>query len=221
MPTTVRVWDLPTRVFHWTQAACVIGLVITGQFGGAAMAWHFRLGYAVLALLLFRLLWGFVGGHWSRFAVFVPTPAGFWNYLRGRTDTQAMVGHNPLGALSVLAMLFFLLAQVGTGLVSDDEIANSGPLVRFVSGTLVSQATSYHKQFGKMALIVLVLLHLAAIAFYRLRHRDNLVRPMLLGDKEWPVPQPSARDDARSRTLALMLLGLCSASVAALLQWAG
>lgn len=221
MSITVRVWDLPTRIFHWSLAVGVIGLVITGQLGGAAMAWHFRLGYAVLTLLLFRLLWGFVGGRWSRFAAFIPTPAGLWNYLRGRTGAQATVGHNPLGALSVLAMLLLLLAQVGTGLISDDEIANSGPLTRFFSGTLVSQATAYHKGLGKTLLIVLVLQHLAAIAFYLLRRRDNLIRPMLLGDKELPTSLPSARDDGRSRLRALLLLGLCTAAVAILLQWAG
>lgn len=222
MSYTIRVWDLPTRIFHWLLALCVIGLIATGQIGGAAMNWHFRLGYAVLALLLFRLLWGGVGGHWSRFATFWPTPGRVWKYLRRPpADAAASVGHNPLGALAVLAMLLLLAAQVGTGLISDDEIATSGPLARFVAGTWVSQATWYHKHVGKLILIALVALHIAAIAYHLLRHRDNLIRPMWRGDKEWPAPQPASRDDARARLLALVLAALCAAAVALMLRLAG
>jgi cytochrome b len=112
MRRTVRVWDLPTRVFHWLLAACVLGLLVTGHVGGALMAWHARLGYAVLALLLFRVLWGFVGGYWSRFAAFVAGPARIIAYLRG-ADCPDRLGHNPLGAVSVLAMIALLLVQVG------------------------------------------------------------------------------------------------------------
>jgi len=93
----VRIWDLPTRVFHWALVACIVGLVVTGQIGGTAMAWHFRLGYVVLSLLLFRLVWGFVGGHWSRFAVFVRSPATIAAYLRGHKTPEMEAGHNPLG----------------------------------------------------------------------------------------------------------------------------
>ena len=84
-PTTgrVRVWDLPTRLFHWVLALAVIGLVVTGKVGGNAMVWHFRLGYVVFALLLFRLVWGLVGGHWSRFVAFIYAPATLIAYLRG------------------------------------------------------------------------------------------------------------------------------------------
>lgn len=222
MANTLRVWDLPTRLFHWSLALCVLGLVITGQVGGAALDWHFRLGYAVLTLLLFRIAWGFVGGHWSRFASFLYAPATLWRYLRGQGEPALSVGHNPLGALSVFAMLFFLLLQVGSGLISDDEIASSGPLARFASAALVSQATSYHKEVGKLILIVLVLLHVAAVLFYLWRKHINLIRPMLHGDKPaLPTALPASRDDARSRLYALLVLLLCAALVAALLAWAG
>jgi cytochrome b len=211
---TIRVWDLPTRLFHWLLAACVIGLVVTGSIGGNWMNWHLRLGYAVLTLLLFRLVWGFIGGHWSRFASFVYAPSSFVAYLRGQARPEHRVGHSPLGALSVFALLLILAAQVSTGLMSDDEIAFFGPLVRFVSGDTVSMATSYHKNVGKFIVIGLVALHLVAILFYKLVKKQGLVRPMVVGDKQLAVPVPSANDTAGTRLLALVVLALCGTAVA-------
>lgn len=219
MHHTVRVWDAPTRIFHWALATCVAGLLVTSQIGGAAMAWHFRLGYSVLTLLLFRFVWGFWGGHWSRFASFVRGPKAILAYLTGRADTSAGVGHNPLGALSVLAMLAFLLLQVSSGLLSDDEISAAGPLTRHVSSAWVSAATFYHKNIGKYILLALVGLHLSAIIFYMFRHHDNLVKPMLTGDKQLTTAVPSSLDGARQRLLALTLVGVCSALVAAAVTW--
>jgi cytochrome b len=210
----VRVWDLPTRIFHWVLACAVVGLLVTGTIGGATMVWHFRLGYLVLSLLLFRIVWGLVGGRWSRFAAFIYAPRTIWRYLRGQGLPAHSVGHNPLGAGSVFALLGFLLAQVGSGLVSDDEIAAAGPLTKFVSNDTVSQATWYHAEVGKTVLIVLVLLHLLAIVFYAWKRKQNLVTPMLLGDKLLATPQPASRDDAVTRTVALLVFGLCVAAVA-------
>lgn len=153
MANKIRVWDLPTRVFHWALVACVLGLVVTGKVGGAWIDWHARLGYAVLALLLFRLVWGLVGGRWSRFASFIYAPSSVINYLKGRAHPDHLIGHNPLGAGSVFAMLLVLLAQVGSGLVSDDEISFTGPLNRFVSSANGLLATWYHKQVGQWLMI--------------------------------------------------------------------
>mgnify|MGYP003610026477 FL=1 len=139
--STVRIWDLPTRLFHWALFVCVVALVVTAKVGGNAMNLHLRLGQVVFALLLFRLLWGFVGGHWSRFASFFPTPARLARYLGGRATAADTAGHNPLGALSVLAMLLVLGAQVGSGLFSDDDIAFSGPLTALVSCAKVARMT--------------------------------------------------------------------------------
>lgn len=210
---TVRVWDLPTRLFHWSLVLCVVGLIISGNIGGNAMVWHGRLGYAVLTLLLFRIAWGLAGGHWSRFASFLYGPSAIVAYLRGKGRPEHSVGHNPLGMLSVLALLLVLLAQVGTGLFADDEIAFTGPLAGLVSGDWVGQATSYHKKVGKFILIALVALHLGAIAFYRLVRKQNLVRPMIVGDKTVQAPVPASRDNARTRLLALLLLLMCAAAV--------
>ena len=217
----IRVWDLPTRAFHWLLAACVIGLVTTAQIGGAAMEWHFRLGYAVLVLLLFRLVWGFGGGYWSRFGSFIFSPKTLFTYLRGQGAPRHAVGHSPMGALSVFALLIFLLAQVGSGLFSDDEIAAVGPLSKFVSGAVDSKLTFYHKEIGKLVLLLLVALHIGAILFYLFKRRDNLIRPMLTGDKWGPPGLPVSRDDGRSRTLALLLAVACGALVLAVLRFAG
>ena len=210
----VRVWDLPTRIFHWVLACAVVGLLVTGNIGGEIMVWHFRLGYTVLSLLLFRIVWGLVGGRWSRFAAFVYAPATVWRYLRGQGLPAHSVGHNPLGAGSVFALLGFLLAQVGSGLMSDDEIAAAGPLTKFVSNDTVSQATWYHAEVGKTVLIVLVLLHVAAIVFYAWRKKQNLLSPMLLGDKLLATPQPASRDDAVTRCVAALVFALCAGAVA-------
>ena len=211
----VRVWDLPTRAFHWLLAAAVIGLVATGKVGGGAMVWHFRLGYLVLGLLVFRLLWGLFGGHWSRFARFVYGPGALLRYLRGhsRPDEHHDVGHSPLGALSVFALLAFLAVQVGTGLVADDEIANIGPLNRFVSGATANSATAWHKEIGQWVLIALVVLHVAAIVFYRVARGRNLVGPMLAGDKPLPAGTPASADTVGTRLLAVALAAACAALV--------
>lgn len=208
----VRVWDLPTRIFHWALVAGVIGLLVTGTIGGNAMVWHFRFGYSVLTLLLFRIVWGLVGGRWSRFGAFIYSPQSVINYLKGRGKPEHGVGHSPIGAGSVFAMLGFLLAQVGTGLMSDDEIAFSGPLTRFVSGSVVNLATNYHKNIGRWILLALVLLHVLAIVFYLWR-KHNLVNAMLHGDKELVTAVPASRDDAASRLFALAVLGACAAAV--------
>lgn len=205
----IRVWDLPTRLFHWALALCVVGLVVSANVGGNWMNWHLRFGYTVLTLLLFRLVWGFVGGHWSRFSSFLYGPGALMAYLRGRSEPSHRVGHTPLGALSVFALLAVLMAQVGTGLISDDEIAFFGPLVSFVSGDTVRSATSYHKNVGKFLILGLVGLHLAAILFYKVFKKQGLVQPMLLGDKKVDEAVPSAKDTLGTRMLALAVLVGC------------
>ena len=208
----VRVWDLPTRVFHWTLALAVTGSVISAKISGNAMVWHFRMGYVVLTLLAFRILWGLVGGRWSRFASFVHPPATLLRYLRGRAAPQEQldVGHSPSGALSVFALLGVLLVQLGTGLVADDEIANQGPLNRYASSDTVVTATSWHKSWGQWLVLALVALHITAIAYYLLKKNTNLVRPMLQGDKPLPPGTPASADGMPQRALALLLVALCA-----------
>jgi cytochrome b len=210
---TVRIWDLPTRIFHWALFVCVVGLIITGNVGGSLMPWHFRLGYCVMTLLLFRIIWGLIGGRWSRFASFIYAPTTLIAYLKGRGKPEHSAGHNPLGAGSVFALLGFLALQVATGLISDDEITNSGPLTRFVSNARVSLATWWHKDVGKWVIAALIVLHIVAILFYLYKKKENLIRPMIDGDKAMAQPVQPSKDDAASRIVALVVLAVCGAFV--------
>lgn len=219
MAERLRVWDLPTRAFHWALAACVIGSLATIRIGGEAIAWHFRCGYAILALILFRLAWGFVGPRYARFRSFPPNPAAAWREFRGRgsgVSEEYPPGHSPLGALSVYAMLLALAVQVSTGLFSSDAILWDGPLKNLVSNDASDLLTRIHK-VNRLVLVALVALHLAAIAYYRIARGRGLVGPMLSGDSEpgpggATCPEP-ARDDAAVRVGAMLLMAGCAAAV--------
>jgi cytochrome b len=219
----LRVWDLPTRVFHILLVVSVMGLVISGEIGGDAMRIHFWLGYAVLTLLFFRFVWGLVGGHWSRFVHFVPTPSKLTAYLHAlrHQPTTPHVGHNPLGALSVLAMLSILLLQVFSGFMSDDEISNSGPWTALIPGDWVALATEYHGEVGKAVLLTLIGLHVATVLYYKYVKKDDLISPMLHGDKNVPEGTPASRDTISSRLFAIGVLLGCAYGVYRLVQLGG
>lgn len=204
----VRVWDLPTRLFHWALALAVTAQLATGTAGWLDL--HFRIGYAILALLLFRLVWGFVGGRWSRFASFIYRPRALLAYLRDQSPPEHLAGHSPLGSFSVFAMLGLLALQVTTGLMADDEIASAGPLSRFVSNATVELATWWHSTWGKFTVLALIALHLAAISFYVRVKGQTLIRPMIAGDKPAPVGVRPSRDDALSRVVALVVFMVCA-----------
>jgi cytochrome b len=175
----IKVWDLPTRLFHWLLFLAVAAALWTGWVGGSWIDWHARLGLLVLGLLVFRIIWGFLGSTYARFAQFAPTPGRVLAYLRGRWRGE---GHNPLGALSVFALLGVLTWQAVSGLFSNDDIAFKGPLASLVSSDTSTWLSGLHRQ-GLWIILGLVALHLAAIAVYALRGK-NLVKPMLVGWKE-------------------------------------
>jgi len=176
----VLVWDLPTRIFHWALVICVSGSFISVQIGGNAMVWHGRFGLGVLALLVFRIVWGFIGSTYARFAQFVRGPTAIKAYLRG--DWQG-VGHNPLGALSVLGLLGVLTLLVSTGLFANDDIAFTGPLYTLVGKELSDQLASIHRLIEPV-IILLLLAHLGAIMYFAHIKKDNLVNPMIHGWKD-------------------------------------
>lgn len=202
----IRIWDLPTRVFHALLAVCVAALFVTGELG--LLQPHFWLGFTVLALIVFRLVWGFVGGHWSRFVNFIPTPNDLLAYVRAKRTQQAQhsVGHNPLGALSVLGMLGLLLLQVFSGFISDDEIAHAGPWVALAPSNWVEIATEYHTEIGKVLLIVLLALHISTVVYYKRFKHTDLITPMITGDKQLLHEVTPSRDSFTSRLFAFGVL---------------
>lgn len=206
-----RIWDLPTRLTHWL----LVGLFGFSWWSGenGELEWHRWSGYALLALLLFRLAWGFVGSDTSRFASFVRGPRAVGAYARrlfARTPSNAP-GHNPMGGWSVLAMLAALSVQVVSGLFAvDTDGLESGPLSRFVSFSTGRTFAEVHA-LAFDALLVLVGLHIAAIVFYLVWHRDNLIGAMLLGRRRMPAPAAPLRFVGLGR--AVLVLALAAGAV--------
>ncbi len=209
----VRVWDLPTRWFHWLLAVTVVASVASAKIGGNAMVWHIRFGLAVMALLLFRLVWGLVGGYWSRFASFTWSPRATLDYLGGGKGPGGRyeVGHSPLGAFSVAAFLGLLMLQVATGLIADDEVATTGPLNRFVAEALAGRASAWHATGGQWLVYALVAAHVAAVLYYLRVRKTDLIRPMIHGDKLLPAGVKASSDGWRPRLGALALVVLAAA----------
>lgn len=198
----IRLWDLPTRLFHWLLAGLVVASFVSGKIGGNAMDWHGKFGLAILGLLAFRLVWGFAGSTYARFVSFLPTPAKVLAYLRGQWRG---VGHNPLGAFSVFGLLLLLAFQVGTGLFGNDDIAFRGPLYELIGKDLSDRLTGLHK-LSVNVLIALVTLHIVAIAFYVRVKKDDLIRPMLTGWKEVAPGEGASASGGGALPLAVALL---------------
>lgn len=212
----VKVWDLPLRLFHWALVLCVVGAIASAKLGDAisgAMDWHPRFGLAALTLLLFRLIWGFVGGTHARFRNFVRGPSTIVDYLKGASNKSGIiVGHNPLGALSVLAMIGAILFQTISGLFITDEIFVEGPLFKHVSSELAHTLAGLHKGNAKL-IMALVALHLSALLFYRVVKRDKLVKPMITGCKEVPVDAGVQDSQGGGGLLGAIVLALAAAAV--------
>ena len=208
----VAVWDLPVRVFHWALAGLVVFSYVTAKIGGTWMEWHLRSGYAILALLLFRLAWGLFGSPTARFSGFVRGPRHAFDYAKATLARRhpVVVGHNPLGGWMVLLMLAILLTQAVTGLFADDEIATQGPLAAKVSNALVGRMSAIHS-FNQWAIVAAVALHVIAIAVYQFVLKVNLVAPMIHGSMEAPAALRPAR--AGASALAAVLLALAGGFV--------
>ena len=220
MKKIIRVWDLPIRLFHWLLVLCIVGSVVSVNIGGNAMEWHAYFGYSILVLLLFRIVWGFIGSTHARFASFFPSKENLLNYLSGKSPR--VLGHNPLGAISVFALLFVLSVQVFTGLFVDDEIAFQGPLSKYVSNSMVSIFSQIHE--GNQFLIyTFIAIHIAAIVYYRKIKGEDLIGPMFSGDKEIDPSEEAkylpadlgrpSKDGFMQRMLALILLSVIAVAV--------
>jgi cytochrome b len=210
-PEPVRVWDLPTRVFHWTLAALVAFAVVSAQIGGLWITWHFRAGYAILALLAFRLVWGFAGGRYARFSSWRLRPAALAAEIRAGEPAAGEPGHGVKGSWAVVAMLCAVSAQAIAGLFAHDELDFAGPLARHVSNETSDTITSLHHLNGNVV-VALVALHVSAVLFYLYARRRNLVRPMLTGDKTGIDPALASRDDAALRLRAAIVMAASAAA---------
>jgi len=220
MKKIIRVWDLPIRLFHWLLVLCIIGSLISVNLGGNAMEWHAYFGYSVLTLLIFRITWGFVGSTHARFSSFLPNREKTLNYLQGKGPS--FLGHNPLGAISVFALLLVLSVQVLTGLFVDDEIAFQGPLAKYVPNWVVSILSEIHEG-NQVVIYTLITIHIAAIIYYKKFRGEDLITPMISGDKEIDPSEeanylPSdlgraSQDGALQRGIALVLLSLIAVIV--------
>lgn len=207
-----RIWDLPTRLFHWVLVLLITFSIVSAKIGGNWIDWHMRSGYCILTLVLFRIMWGFAGSHHARFANFVRPPAAVLFYLREMRygSTAAQAGHNPLGALSVVVMLLVLLLQASTGLFANDSIATEGPLARLVSSATSDMLTRVHK-VDQYVIYALIVLHLGAIAYYYFAKRENLIVPMFTGDKGGGATFVPSVDNAGLRLRAAILLAIAAA----------
>ncbi|MFV9473078.1 cytochrome b/b6 domain-containing protein [Advenella sp. RU8] len=220
---TINVWDLPTRFFHWALAFCVIAAFFTVKAAGttegwmadagiAWMEWHLWFGYCVLSLILFRIIWGFTGSYYARFSEFIKGPATIIRYVKGAYQS---LGHNPLGALSVIALLAVFGFQAFSGLFTTDDIFTEGPLVH-LSSAFSKTMGSLHRS-NEPVMIILFALHILAIIYYRVFKKQNLVATMVSGKTQ--VPQQaaqymqSASDNLQIRVKGLLILAATSGFV--------
>lgn len=216
----VRIWDLPTRIFHWVLVALVVVCYLSGDNGRFDI--HIPSGQALIVLVLARVLWGFVGSEPSRFRAFVRPVSEIAAYVRtlGKRSPGYHPGHNPLGGLSVVAMLLVLLIQAGLGIFAvDTDGLHEGPLSFLVSYDAAREAAELHGDVVDV-LLILVGLHVAAILFYRLWKRERLVTPMVTGRASLPAgDRPAPRLVSNRR--ALLVLAISAAVVLGGFELAG
>ena len=176
------VWDLPLRLFHWLFSTSILASWYTAEI--EEMEIHIWLGYFMIGLLVFRLIWGFIGPRHARFSSFLQRPPAIWLYLKGVTDRASpqSIGHNPLGGLMVIAMIVLAAAQAATGLFATDDIIWAGPYNPLVSGATAEKLTAFH-HYNFNVILGAIVLHLLAIAYYAFAKRHYLVPPMLHGRK--------------------------------------
>lgn len=187
----IKVWDFPTRVFHWLLVIAVTICIYTSyhfsdfyDFGAlgsySAMALHQYAGSLILALLLFRIIWGIMGASTARFSNFIKSPAAVFRYLK--SAATATEGHNPLGAFMVIALILTLLIQVITGLFLEDNtyMFTNAPFAHLIKGSLRTNLQLIHGD-GRTVLLVLIGLHILAALFYLIIKRQNLIGTMITG----------------------------------------
>jgi cytochrome b len=215
----VLVWDLPVRLMHWTLVLAVAGAWATQELEGDWFKYHVWCGYMVLVVAATRVVWGFVGTRHARFTAFVRGPRAVFGYARTMLGAAAAphAGHNPLGALMVLALLAMLLVQAMTGLFANDQIMSTGPLFGYVDSATSDRLTTIHKQLFDL-LLVAIGLHVSAALLYLFVKHDNLILPMITGRKPGALVAPEDRITASRSWLAALVLGALAAALYAVVR---
>lgn len=217
------VWDLPLRAFHWLFAASILASWATATLGGFNwMQWHIRLGYWMIGLLSFRVLWGFVGPRHARFASFLAGPRAMWRYAKGLTGSAEPIftaGHNPLGGVMVIIMLLLVAFQVSTGLFATDDIAWTGPYNPTVSSATAHYLTRLH-HLNFNLIWAAIALHVGAIIYYALIKKQNLVPPMVTGWKRAEAVSADEAIESSELWKALIVMVVCVGIVYAVLAGA-
>jgi len=210
----VKVWDLPVRLFHWILVLLLVFQLVSGKIGGSMMAWHVYSGYAVLVLIVFRVLWGFAGSTHARFASFLKGPAAalhFASRLLSRTAVP-QVGYNPLGGWMVIALLISLALQVISGLFANDSLATEGPLAALVSIEVSDRLSLFHR-WNLKVLLALAGVHIAASLYHWLAMKDDLIVAMFTGVKRVPEAAAHERRAVRRGTPPRRIASRESASI--------
>lgn len=216
------VWDAFVRCFHWSLVTLFVLSVASGKVGGEWIVWHMRSGYAILALVVFRLIWGFVGGEYARYTSFLTGPIRGFKFAKGLLGKthQHVIGHNPVGGWMVVVLLVLLGVQAGLGLFSNDEIATTGPLARYVSDETSITLMSRHRIIGDL-LLILVGVHIAAVLFHVFVKKEGIVRAMFTGRKSLPPALANEALAARKASLPLgfVVLSIAIAAVVIAVNW--
>ncbi len=213
----VLVWDIPVRAFHWALVLLIGFSWLSGQMDW--MTWHLYSGYAVLTLVLFRVIWGFIGSTHARFSDFIYGPRAVIAYIKTLPSRTAarFAGHNPLGGISVVLIILCILVQTGTGLFANDDILTEGPLYKHVSKDLSDWLTTIHK-YNINVLLTLIGVHVAAVLYYLFYKSENLIKPMFTGHKQLPPGVAPAQSRMRGVGIAIVLLVACAGGVWALVN---
>lgn len=215
MKTKIRVWDIPIRLFHWTLVALFVFLILSGKYLDNMMQWHMRAGYAILSLVIFRLLWGFIGTYYARFGQFVRSPISSLKYALDIFSGKAShyLGHNPAGGWMVVVLLAGIALQASAGLFISDEILWDAPLYGLLSDELTSLAGTIHVN-AEWYLIALVAIHIAAVLWHRFRYKEPLIGAMIHGHKPG-----SDQNDKQNSKLNWWALVISLAIPASLFVW--
>jgi len=213
---TVKVLDLPVRVFHWVLAALFCFSWWSGMQGGdpLLMTYHLWSGYSIFTLLLFRIAWGFVGSTHARFSDFLYGPRAIIEFIKTlpRREATRFAGYNPLGGLSVLLIFVCIALQIGTGLFANDDIVTEGPLYKWVSKGTSDFLTTIHS-YNFYVLLALVSLHIAAVLYHLVYKSENLFTPIFTGDKLLSQEAASAEARDPGSGLALLVFGVAALGV--------